>query len=824
MFKFSSKIRDDLLPYLFEGKRPTKRVVLSCVMSLFDPLGLLTPFTIYGRIFIQSLWRTGCEWDEMIDDESARKWALWISRLSVVESVKVPRYYFGDGLLLNYSSLQLHVFTDASECAYGCVAYFRILAGGVPRCSLVQAKSKVAPLKPCTIPRLELMAAVLGARMVDTVKESHNLDIGKVFLWTDSRTVHSWIRSDLWRYKIFTALRVGDILNRTMASDWYWIPTRLNVADELTKWNNGPQLEPDSRWFKGPSFLYQAEEMWPAQPEIKPNVREELRTTFLFHDVKLAEPILEASRISKWSVLVRTVACVLRFISNLRRKRQGQPIEVLPVTSKISCLVRKLVPFKRQALRREEFQEAERFLFKIAQGERFSAEIRILQQSYSGKDLPKADKTSDLHKLTPVLDEFGILRHEGRTVEAEHLPFEVRFPIVLPKKHPITIKLLEHFHQKFGHANRETVVNELRQRFYIPHIRAQLKKVMQECVWCKVHKCRPKVPRMAPLPVQRITPNLRPFSFTGVDYFGPLIVTVGRRAEKRWVSLFTCLTTRAIHLEVVHSLSSQSCVMAIRRFACRRGMPIEFFSDNGTNFTDARTKWNFNPPSAPHMGGAWERLVRSVKEAMRVFDDGRKLTDEILLTTLADAEEMINTRPLTYIPQESAESESLTPNHFIRGLPSTGCDVFKSIVGDADALRDNYKRSQWLANKMWKRWLVEYLPSINKRSKWHVDSEPIIEGEVVFMADDENRKLWVRGVVEELIRSADGRVRQAMVRTTKGLYRRPVAKLAVPEIRSVNSNLTASAKESRGGAVEAPFTGNTAQAHYHSNIEQIEQP
>ncbi|XP_065093120.1 uncharacterized protein LOC135713814, partial [Ochlerotatus camptorhynchus] len=784
VFAFSTKMRDDLLPYLFEGKRPTKRVVLSCVMSLFDPLGLLAPFTIYGRVLIQNLWRTGCEWDDPIDDDSVQKWITWTSYLSAVEAVKIPRYHFGDGVALEYDSLQLHIFTDASECAYGCVAYFRILAGGVPRCSLVQAKSKVAPLKPNTIPRLELMAAVLGARMVSTIKESHNLEIKKVFLWTDSRTVHSWIVSDLWKYRIFTALRVGDILNRTMASDWHWVPTRLNVADEVTKWNKGPQLGSDSRWFNGPGFLYQSEEEWPAQPVVKPNTKEELRATFLFHDLDLPERLIDVSRVSKWNVLVRTLACVLRFVGNIRKKQQGKQIETLPTASQMRGLVRRMVPAKEQPLTHKEFQEAERLLWKMAQAERFAAEIRILRQKPAGTSLPKADKDSDLYKLSPVVDEFGILRHEGRTKEADFLPFELRFPIILPRGHPITIRLLEYYHQRFGHANRETVTNELRQRFYIPYMRAQLKKVMRECMWCKVHKCRPRIPRMAPLPVQRLTPNLRPFSFSGVDYFGPITVTVGRRTEKRWVSLFTCLTTRAVHLEVTHSLSTQSCVMAIRRFACRRGMPIEFFSDNGTNFvgaskevtrsinteccdtfTDARTRWSFNPPSAPHMGGVWERLVRSVKEAMKVFDDGRKLTDEILLTTLAEAEDLINTRPLTYVPQESAEVEALTPNHFIRGLPSTGGDTWKPTTGEAEALRDTYKRSQRLADKLWKRWLEEYLPSINLRSKWHADSEPLMQGEVVYLADGNNRKSWVRGMVQELIRSSDGRIRQAIVRT-----------------------------------------------------------
>lgn len=237
----------------------------------------------------------------------------------------------------------------------------------------------------------------------------------------------------------------------------------------------------------------------------------------------------------------------------------------------------------------------------------------------------RIERSSPLYRLAPFLDAEGVIRMEGRAAYAEFISFEQRFPIVLPKGHDITSKLLLHYHKKFGHANRETVVNELRLRFYVQNIRAAILQVIKDCSWCKVNKCVPAVPRMAPLPVQRLTPQLRPFSYVGVDYFGPVVVTVGRRSEKRWICLFTCLVTRAIHMEIAHSLSSQSCVMAIRRFICRRGTPLEIFSDNGTNFqaaskelaqkvqciemecadifTDARTRWSFIPPAAPHMGG-----------------------------------------------------------------------------------------------------------------------------------------------------------------------------------------------------------------------------
>ncbi|XP_055608517.1 uncharacterized protein LOC129755850 [Uranotaenia lowii] len=306
------------------------------------------------------------------------------------------------------------------------------------------------------------------------------------------------------------------------------------------------------------------------------------------------------------------------------------------------------------------------------------------------------------------------------------------------------------------------------------------------------------------------------------------MVTVGRRSEKRWVALMTCLTTRAVHMEVVHSLSSQSCIMAIERFTGIRGTPLEFFSDNGTNFqavskeygklglqidtacadrfTRARTRWSFNPPSAPHMGGIWERLVRSTKEAMKALDDGRRLTDEVLLTVLAKAAEMINCRPLTYIPQESSEVEALTPNHFLRGFPSGEHHQVEETANPAEALRDQYKRALQLADILWQRWVKEYVPCIDQPTKWHADSQPVAEGDLVYIADGNSRKTWVRGVVQQIIPGRDGVIRRAVVRLANGKeLRRPVNKLAVLEIGGKSSQAKDPALELRAGAMLAPL-------------------
>ncbi|XP_058449226.1 uncharacterized protein LOC131429193 [Malaya genurostris] len=315
----------------------------------------------------------------------------------------------------------------------------------------------------------------------------------------------------------------------------------------------------------------------------------------------------------------------------------------------------------------------------------------------------------------------------------------------------------------------------------------------------------PQPPPLGPLPDVRLETFVRPFTYVGLDYYGPLLVRVKRSNVKRWVALFTCLTIRAIHLEVVHSLSTESCVMAVRRFVARRGAPIEIFSDNGTNFkgahrqltqeikmrnqtlssifTNTNTRWNFNPPAAPHMGGIWERLVRSVKVAMEgLLDARRKPDDESLETILLETEAMINTRPLTYIPLESADQESLTPNHFLLGNSTGVKQPPTNLVDCRSTLRSSWKLVQHLVDQMWRRWIKEYTPVITRRSKWFEERRDIKKGDLVLIVNENIRNQWIRGRVEQVFFGKDGRVRQAMVRTSSGLMRRAVVKLAMLDV------------------------------------------
>ncbi|XP_055605426.1 uncharacterized protein LOC129753616 [Uranotaenia lowii] len=441
----------------------------------------------------------------------------------------------------------------------------------------------------------------------------------------------------------------------------------------------------------------------------------------------------------------------------------------------------------------------------MVQRETYPDEMIVLGETLiPEKSCRKIEKNSPIRKLSPFLDEWGVLRMQSRIELSPCVPHDMKYPIILPKTHRVTQLLVDWYHRKYAHGNSETIVNEIRQRFHISNLRAVVQRAAKNCSWCKVYKAKPETPRLAPLPEDRLTAGGKPFAIVGIDYFGPYHIKIGRSRVKRWVAQFTCLVVRAVHLEAVTSLSTESCKLAIRRFIARRGPPAKIYMDNGTNFlgasrelevqikaineglasifTDAETQWCFIPPVTPHMGGAWERMVRSVKSAMSTFHESRSPTDEVFETVLCEVESIVNSRPLTHLPLETSEQESLTPNHFLL-LNSNGTKKIEKVPTDErEALRSRWNQCQRMADLFWQRWVKEYLPTLTRRTKWHDDVKPIAAGDLVFIIDDGIRNRWVRGLVLQTKPGRDGRARSAYVQTSQGVLKRPVVKLAVLDV------------------------------------------
>jgi len=307
---------------------------------------------------------------------------------------------------------------------------------------------------------------------------------------------------------------------------------------------------------------------------------------------------------------------------------------------------------------------------------------------------------------------------------------------------------------------------------------------------------------MADLPKARLEIHEPPFSSTGIDYFGPIIVKQRRSKVKRYGCIFTCMTSRAIHLELATDLSTSSFINALRRFVARRGPVQRIFSDNGTNFVGAEhelkraiEKWNevhidgflkqkgvewiFNPPSASHMGGCWERSIRTVKKVLMAILTEKTIDDDILYTSLVEVENIVNSRPLVDAPLEPGSKVPLTPNHLLKIDPAIGLPPILTENGDWYS-RNRYRLVQRVADEFWRRWVLEYAKTIIARKKWFKVKRNVQIGDVVLIMDScTPRGQWPMGCVTTTYPDKHGLVRSVSIKTASGTLRRPIHKLCV---------------------------------------------
>jgi len=385
------------------------------------------------------------------------------------------------------------------------------------------------------------------------------------------------------------------------------------------------------------------------------------------------------------------------------------------------------------------------------------------------------------------------------------MDFQAKHPIILPKQHHVTTLIARHYHEATGHSGTEHMLSLIRERYWIVDARALIRRINHSCITCKKKQGPVEEQKMADLRSDRVTANKPPFTFVGVDCFGPFNVKRGRSQVKRYGVLFTCLTTRAIHIEVAHSLDADSFVNSLRRFIARRGNPEEIRSDNGTNFVAGEkelrksvaawnqqqihqflllrnVKWTFNPPAGSHHGGVWERCIRTVRKVMNGLMKEQTLDDEGLATLMCEVESIVNSRPITKSSDDPKDLEALTPNHLLllSGCPNRAPGVFDS----ADSYtRRRWRQVQYLADIFWRRWIKEYLPSLQTRQKWCKRRRNLAVNDIILVVDDTlPRGSWPLGrVIGTCPNSKDGLVRRVVVKTKTSTLTRPVDKVVLLE-------------------------------------------
>ncbi|XP_055525183.1 uncharacterized protein LOC129718425 [Wyeomyia smithii] len=344
-----------------------------------------------------------------------------------------------------------------------------------------------------------------------------------------------------------------------------------------------------------------------------------------------------------------------------------------------------------------------------------------------------------------------------------------------------------HKHQKFN-----TMIAAIQQKFHIIRVKEALKKVIRKCQHCMNERAKPYAPRMAAFHENRVQPYNKPFTYTGVDYFGPYTVSIGRRTERRWEVLFTCMTTRAVFLELANNLSTDAFMICLNMLQNERGAVKHLYSDNGTNFVGAENEiktlhhrlsgqgieWHFIPPASPHFGGAWERLVKEVKTLL----PSHTMPEHVLRGLLVETESIINNRPLTNISLDKDDDEPITPNHFLIGCNGNSA-LSLNDKSPHEATKQHWKRIQLYSKQLWDRWVKEYLPLLGDRTKWISEAKPLQLDDVVVMTDENQKGNFKKGVVIKLHTAKDGQVRSAIVRTSEGEYTRPAVELAALDVR-----------------------------------------
>ena len=604
----------------------------------------------------------------------------------------------------------------------------------------------------------------MGCGLIDVSRRQTQLDNPSSVFFLDSKIVLAWICSETRRFKPFVSVRVGEIQDNSDPAQWRHVPGEQNVADDVSR--RIPVESLAGRWQYGPDFLHLPESEWPQDSPVadEVEVRKEHRKVHMVGKQINTQPLIDCNKFSNWRRLIRVTAYTLRFIWRLRaRGRKGSAEEEEALKSEDG------------PLSPEELKDAETHWLKESQ-----------------KTLKDRLNKGEFRNLSPYVDQEGVLRAGGRADKAL-VSYETRHPALLPRDHGISRLIVQHAHQ-FGHPGVAATVTKTRTEYWIVRAHDLAKSIKFRCVVCREIGARVESQVMADLPQSRLAPFTPPFHHTSCDYFGPYRVRISRnKIVKHYAVIFTCLNTRAVHLELAADCTTMEFMQVLRRFYALRGVPALMISDNGSKLVGAERelremvdgldteqlqefsaergmKWQFTTPAAPHQNGCAESLVKSCKIGLKKAIGEQVLTPLELQTCLVEVANLVNQRPIGRIPSDPDDGSYLSPNDMLLGRASSAVPQ-----GPFRHTKNPRHRVEFV-----QKIVDSFFPSLLPRKQWRAEKRNVrVDDFVIVQTSSAIRGTWNVGRVVSVYPGEDGKVRNVKVRTRTGEYQRPITKIAV---------------------------------------------
>ena len=758
----------------------TKRGVLQTIASIYDPLGIVSPITLQGKLLFRELCDRGLTWDQQLPEDLRGRWKQFCGNLSTKMEMSRSLCLYREEI----HSIELHAFGDASEKGISAVVYAVTQQPSGYSVGVIAARSRLAK-KDTTIPRLELVSSHMAANLLENVKDAlEGLPVTSTIAWIDSKVALHWIKGE-GNYKQFVNNRVKKIRSKEFIT-WKHVPGEQNPADVGSRGCSATKLQQQEIWWKGPLWLIHKDQ-WPEDVTTVPSVESETEARkvkeVLATTISMESGFEDLIQRFSYKKVIRITAWIIRFKENCKstEKRRG------PLITEEVCAAKEVW-------------------------------IKRTQEQVAGSSEFEQHKS----QLRLEMDNRGIYVCYGR--------LQGDYPVYLPTKSAFTEALVRNAHLTTLHGGVGLTITKIREHYWVPKLRQLTKKIVKNCFGCKRFQAVAlKEPPQASLPTER-TVGERPFQVIGLDYAGPLYYKKREKTMgKAYILLLTCSLTRAICLELLPDQTLERFLPTLKKFIARRGRPEKIYSDNFSTFVAAakwikkaiqneavhdflvnnEINWRFNLSRAPWWGGQFERMVGLVKQTLYKNVGRASLTWDELADLLQDVELTLNNRPLGYV-EDDVQMPVLTPNIMLFGQPNITLEETNGEIDD----RDLRRRARYLnecKKKIWNRWSNEYIRGLRERHNLlhHGKTNALKIGDVMMIKGDEkNRGHWKLGIVKELITGRDGVIRGAKLRAGNATLERAVQHLYPMELQcddalekedhaSQDMELNADAKEFR---------------------------